>query len=83
MVARAQEVTHATQAVHYATPTMPLNYHCTFYMRVLFREGGGARGKGGGREKSRLQKLAGLEPKWQQAQDLEALKDQNLYETLI
>ena len=47
-------------------------------MRVLFREGGGPRGKGGGREKSRMQKRSRLEPKWQQAQDLEALKSESL-----
>ena len=43
--------------------------HCTFYMRVSFREGGGPEERVGGREKSRCSPCDGLEPKWRQAQD--------------
>ena len=57
------EVARAIQAVHYATPTMPLNYHRTFYMQVLFREGWGPeeRVEGG---KNVAYTIVGLEPKW-------------------
>ena len=63
MVARAERVTHANQAMHNATPTMPLNYHRTFYMQVLFREGRGPeeRVEGG---KNFAPTIVRLEPKW-------------------
>ena len=78
MVARAPEVTHAIQAVHYATPTMPLNYHCTFYMRVLFREGGGPEERVEGGKNLASKVLQVLSQNDNRLKNLKARKDQNL-----